>query len=58
MFKERWYGSVGMAGRLLNLSFDMGLYLWTGVVLVSRNDLIVTLNLSVLFCRIIIYFDR
>ena len=24
MFKERWYGSVGMASyRLLNLSFDM-----------------------------------
>ena len=24
MCKERWYGSVGMAGLTLNLSFDMG----------------------------------
>ena len=34
MFKERWYGCVGMAGSTIKLSFDMGVYLWTGVVLV------------------------
>ena len=36
MFKERWYGSVGMAIRLLNLGFDMGVVPmgWRGACIV------------------------